>query len=137
MTPATLTDLIERYAPQVNEMRDPMVARGRCYEVSREFAEYLTGHGLDAEWWGVWADDVGFAERVPAPWLQDDSHVVCLVRVDGRIFTVDWTASQYGRDEFPLVREIDEPPKRDPWLLSPAEAEELMRQMRAAVAEMR
>ena len=127
MIPERLSALIDRYAPEVDALRDGAYARARCYQESRRFADYLAGHGFDAEPWGAWADELGFKQRCATPWLQDDSHVVCVVRLDDRTFTVDWTASQYGHDAFPLVREVDELPARDPWLLTREQADEFMR----------
>ncbi len=90
---------------------------------------------MRARTWPAWADELGFAERRPTPWLQDDSHCVTAVWVEEKIFTVDWTAAQYGHADFPLVRQVQTLPKKDPWLLSPQEVEEAMAALRAHMAQ--
>jgi hypothetical protein len=121
--PPALGDLIARWRERddVAALRDPACAREACHDESVRFAAHLLVHGLDAQDWGAWAAELGFAWRVATTWPQDDTHVVCAVRLQRRIYTVDWTAAQYGhRDPFPVVRAVAALPERHPWLLAGA-----------------
>lgn len=121
MIPTALQSAIDEFAPTVEFYRDGRTACGACWEAAERFAAFLYERGVEAAPWGLWRDDV-FDYTFPTTWHQDSSHVVCAVWVDGRTFVVDWTAAQYGRDEFPFVREFDVMPRRDPWLLTVEEA---------------
>jgi len=133
--PARLRDLIDGWAtrPDIQQLRDPHAARARCNDASRRFAQQAAAAGLHADAWPAWADQLGISRQQATLW-PDDSHVVCAVWIDERIFTVDWTAAQYGIfDPFPLIFEVPELPKRDPWLLTEQEAEEQMRHLREMI----
>lgn len=134
--PAPLAALCDAWAarPDVDALRDGPAARTACWQASKDFADHLAQHAIRAQPWGSWASELGFAQRAATPWPQDDSHVVCVVWHEDRIVSVDWTASQYARTEtFPLVHELDELPPKDPWLLTPEQAEQAMQQIQDAV----
>jgi hypothetical protein len=129
-----LYQLIDLYRPQVEHYRDWRAARTACNQASCDFATFLTEHGLRAQSWPSRADWLGYEERLATPWHQDDSHVVCAVWLDDRIFTVDWTAAQYGRPEFPLVHEFARLPQPNPWLLTIEQATAQMAALREHLA---
>jgi len=133
--PGRLRDLIGGWAarPDIKALRDPRTARARCNDASRQFSEQAATAGLRADTWPAWADQLGISRQEAELW-PDDSHVVCVVWIGERIFTVDWTAAQYGiTDPFPLIYEVRELPRRDPWLLTEQEAVEQMRRLRESV----
>lgn len=134
--PGALGDALAAYAqrPEIAALRDPARAKARCHEVTQALVLYLGELDVQADWLWSYADELGFRERVPTPWLQDDSHVVAVVRHGGRVLTVDFTAAQYGRpDPFPLIRDVTgtELPPHAPFLLTAEQAAEQMAELRA------
>lgn len=133
--PAALAEAIDAFRPRVEQYRDGRTARGMCWSAAEQFAAFLNERrAAAARPYGGWAKDL-LGHTLPTEWWQDSSHVVCVVRVDGRQFIVDWTAAQYGREEFPLVDEVDELPKENPWLLTPEEAKRELAKAAAALDE--
>ena len=134
--PAALRALISEWAarPQVQQLRLPAQARGACVQASDQFVARAQAAGLRADVWPAWADQLGISRENATCW-PDDSHAVCAIWLEERIFTVDWTAAQYGiTSPFPLIFEVQRLPKRDPWLLTEQEAEQYMRQLREQIA---
>lgn len=130
MIPLALQEAIDEFRPRVEGYRDGLSARGRCWYASEEFAKFLYARGIDAVEWGAWRYQLGLEEERWTQWWQDSGHVICAVWMDDRIFTVDWTAAQYGYGEFPLIREVAELPRQNPWLLTEDEAQEAMERLK-------
>lgn len=106
-------------------LTQPWEAEGECAFVSCLFADYLVANGIRAYGSGrrVKAadypfprnpllgsehgpDDFGYQDR-----LRESSHPEHAVTIveweSGEIFMIDWTASQFGYVEFPLVQRRD------------------------------
>ncbi len=84
---------------QLETLRVPEWAEGQCCEVAAHFAAYVRVDGLEAE-------DVDGKAWQLYPELDSTrtyAHTWCEVTTDSGVFAVDWTASQFGRSEFPAV----------------------------------
>ena len=102
---------------------EPDYGYGMCSTLSKEFADFLTAKGVEA-----WvSEDVAEHEKhTPQFWGYDDhedaaathpamhqeppypTHCVVIVIRPTGTFMVDWTASQYGYTEFPMVQRTDD-----------------------------
>ncbi len=84
---------------QLETLRVPEWADGQCCEVTAHFAAYVRDAGLEAE-------DVDGKAWQLYPELDATlsyAHTWAEVRTESGVFAVDWTASQFGRSEFPAV----------------------------------
>ncbi len=114
--------------------RDGETAWGECANVSEYFADWLAKHGVRANvpwdepalqefpWTQEGRDphpfDFGYSDRPqhPDPELEADpsshdpneTHHVVIVRMPTGTYTVDFTAAQFGYNEFPMVQKRDE-----------------------------
>jgi hypothetical protein len=117
-----LDALLAEYADwaPVARMRDPERADGSCELVATHLVDKLRERGFDRpgleaylsgdEWEGdemvlerISPDDFGYQDR---PLAGNNSHVVCLIDAGDCLYSVDFTASQYGYREFPLVQRL-------------------------------
>jgi hypothetical protein len=107
-----------------NELREGTFAVGRCLVASRFLRDALQARGLDA-WLTV--DDhpsntleldgrQHLPEQLGIEALRDAHmrHVAVCVDTDDVIQLVDYTATQYGVDEWPLIRDTRELPAFSP-----------------------
>lgn len=103
----------------VDEMRSADQASGNCGLFAELFCQWLERHDLDAHVFDSTPDETGYADR-SIPGHAD--HAVTCVIIDGFVYAIDFTASQYGYGEFPLVQrqsvEQDEPWQRQ-WPVRP------------------
>jgi hypothetical protein len=97
--------------PDVEEMREPVLAWGRCEEISERLAEFLTGRGFSAyccrDEIGAFYTDAEDSAKIGAGDFTYPEHAVVEVyNLDGMgVLTVciDFTAAQYGFTEFPKI----------------------------------
>ena len=103
------------------ELRAPHAARGQCIHVADEFNRFLRERGVAA---GlplvngrpmlVVPEALGYANR-PRGGLSE--HTLSIVRSGSEIYSIDWTASQYGYKEFPLIQRLENGSwRRDFWV---------------------
>lgn len=104
---ATIHDdlLVDEEGRRVHELRDNALAAGWCGVVSQHFIKWLARQGvrrvkeIDDE------DDIeatlGYDDR---PVSDGDSHSVVQVKIGSQTYMVDWTAAQFGYEEFPMVQ---------------------------------
>lgn len=113
----------------VGDMHDPRMAWGNCNNLATYFAEFCQEHGYqascsqgdefqhgepdDLDW--MHPAELGYEKYDPQTHL--DGHAVTFVHShDGSVYTVDWTAAQYGyTDEFPLVQRLDQSGQQHLW----------------------
>lgn len=124
-----LDALIERYLqqnrspiPNANKLgvqplemlRNPQYSWGYCTFLADDFASFLRQYGIDAQSSDL-ADTYLFYNDVdevnPDPDDQPIDHAVTLVSKNGQTYSIDWTASQYGYKEFPMVQRLDYDPE--------------------------
>lgn len=102
---------------KVEMLRDPQWAAGACNHEAQAFAEFLRSRGVEAEclseegWLAASPDDFGYTDRTIPGF---DQHDVTYVDLDGQTYMVDWTAAQYGYQEFPMVQR-QAVPGEDKW----------------------
>lgn len=108
------------YGP-LSEMRDPVIADGFCTQAAYELAEFLSDRGVDAcsseEMDSALAGHPfsGLAAHTPeafgiTPTRSNGmpTHAATIVRDGDTLFSVDFTAAQYGdTGEWPLVQRWD------------------------------
>lgn len=94
---------------QVEDLRDPEVAEGNCLVLSAQFSNFLRTRGLSANV-GLPGYDC-FGEMHPDVWGYQDreiqgceSHAATTCEIDGKTYMIDWTASQYGYQQFPMIQ---------------------------------
>lgn len=94
----------------VEWLKQPEVADGRCRQVADDFAKFLTSKGVVAS--AECQDDEeepydkawGYNDRRREPgWGQ---HWLVVVDDGGEKYTIDWTAAQFGYEQFPLVQKF-------------------------------
>lgn len=103
--------------PMRMDYRKPEDAAGECDEVSEFFAGWLLQHGVDAimstgttrheeEGLEGWAspEEFGYHDRSVSGY---PDHVTTIVHMPSGTYSVDWTVSQYGYKEFPMVQKLD------------------------------
>jgi len=93
----------------VRGLADFDTAYGICSVVEEEFARFLVDQGIttirsiefdstdERQYWGY--EEAGDWEGY---------HCVTAVEHNGQIYLIDWTAAQFGYDEFPMVQRLDE-----------------------------
>jgi hypothetical protein len=84
----------EERAGIIAELRDPAVADGACLPIAHQFEAFAVAAGLTAE--------IADPER-EAGYPGLGSHNVTIVEHAGEAWSIDFTASQFGETEFPLV----------------------------------
>jgi hypothetical protein len=108
--PAALQALIASFAagrPRIgcnrralSSLREAQVASGLCVSVARAFASHCANANVTARATG-WLSTRSLGLGTDG----ERNHSVCLVSLDGRSWwTVDWSAAQYGSNEFPRIR---------------------------------
>lgn len=105
----------------VRELQDPARAEGMCCALMRRFVAFCNERGIPA-----WEDEEYDQEHGTQLWSPTnwgygdrpskgryDTHSAAMVRGDKGDYMVDWTAAQYGYQEFPMVQKItvDDPPQ--------------------------
>ena len=90
---------------RVTALRDPVNAEANCVAVAHHFVAFLRSRGVAAT-----AVDGNAAALYPEldvmSLRRGGAHTWAEVETDGEVFAVDWTAAQYGLDEFPAIRKI-------------------------------
>lgn len=103
--PPVLNELIDAYFPIARSrgLDDGERAEGECWVAAAGFAELASRFGIGSEWVEFSVDQhPDYSKR---PVLGGFGvHAVTLLDLCGQTVLVDWTASQYGFSEFPLVR---------------------------------
>jgi 2'-5' RNA ligase len=119
--------VLESYGVKsIEDFRDPKIAQGYCGDMASDFAHYLYEQDIDA--WVPQDDDLtsenepkwvplmdldtlypDWPEKNPDP--EYLTHAVTVIQKDGNYYTVDWTISQYGFSEFPMVQKLDDEQK--------------------------
>jgi hypothetical protein len=104
----------------VREWQRCTADNGYCHGVSEALAEYLEEHGIHAwlsdEPWASpneeWAE---FGANSPEELGYDDReltgapfHTTTFALIDNFLYSIDYTASQYGYDQFPLIQRWDD-----------------------------
>lgn len=104
---------------------DPQNSTSHCLDVAVQFEAFVNGRLQDLNLGGcfdkesenyAWAERdadytwFGYQDRSEVGHEGDDSHSATLVELGQEIFAVDWTASQYGYREFPMVLKYLAPP---------------------------
>ena len=91
---------IGRNRRALSSLREARVASGLCVSVSRAFARHCASSNVTAGASG-WLSPRSLGLGTDS----DRNHSVCLVSFDRRSWwTVDWSAAQYGSNEFPRIR---------------------------------
>lgn len=98
----------EGYLPGTVKDNLPNTSDGMCHVWAYRFAEFLNEHGYEAE---SSEDNQGFTS--PEEFGYDDRsiagsprHCVTTVQMSSGKYMIDWTASQYGYNEFPMVQKV-------------------------------
>jgi SAM-dependent methyltransferase len=117
------------------DYRNPEDSYGECYEVSDFFANWLYQNYPDMDaylpedetamegmpWTEEGRDphphDFGYTDRPGSDIFgypddsvkdEDEQHHVVIVKRPSGTYTIDWTASQYGYTEFPMIQRLDQ-----------------------------
>ena len=90
---------------QFGDLRIPENASGACGWIAHDFAVMAQRAGLQTEEAGDTPDQFGYADRTKPGF--DEHHWVIVTTPSGR-YGVDFTASQYGYSEFPMVQKLNE-----------------------------
>ncbi len=121
-----LDALIEQFQRDEHEYidmyRNAEDAAGNCAEVTDYFVNWLHQHGVHAfpaqepstrflesnphfepDEWGATPDEYGYSDRATPG---HPVHDVAMIEMAGTTYMVDWTASQYGYSEFPMVQQL-------------------------------
>jgi hypothetical protein len=103
--PPVLNELIEAYGPTARkyELDKAESAAGECWVAAAGFAQLAKRLGVKSEWVEFSIDSSPhYAGRSEMDGFE--VHAVSVIDICGERVMVDWTASQYGIDEFPMVR---------------------------------
>jgi uncharacterized protein (DUF1810 family) len=111
----TLDKLIEEYfgvlrsQMKVEELQDPQWAAGACVHETQRFVAFLQKNGVDAfidDTRPYRPDEFGYQDR-PLPG-KFNQHIVAFVKMPSGTYMIDWTAAQYGYQEFPMVQRLND-----------------------------
>lgn len=104
----------DQYQP-VTSWRECTSDSGYCHGVSEALVELATERGICA----AISDDeaalehldipealIEHASQLGYPYVGIGAHIVAVIKHDDRVFVADYTASQFGVSEFPVVREL-------------------------------
>lgn len=110
--------------PRVYHLAEPEIAAGMCYAVSLQLCDFLRPHWFDATtsnnnpaeiaaggYGWCTPEGFGYLDRLVAGF---DLHHWAEITHDGRVYGVDFTATQYGYDVWPVVQQLD--PAAGRWL---------------------
>jgi rubrerythrin len=110
-----LDSLIEYYYLQDREnmesLRDPNMSAGGCVEMARDMANFLKEHGIAATTAQTERGDDIFPQELGYGDLShpdDGPHDLTIVERPSGTYAIDWTASQYGYKEFPMVQRLND-----------------------------
>lgn len=90
---------------------------GKCGDVANHFAMWLKNKGYKT--WVTGGEDhpligmdttpdaLGYSDRTEPGNPYDESHVATFVQGENGVYMIDWTASQFGYREFPMVQKLD------------------------------
>lgn len=89
---------------QIEALKNPATALYQCNQLSNQFTKFLRDNGVKSMAHEAnvkkWYDD--------APEDGFPVHAVTVVEMPSGVYSVDWTASQYGyRDDFPMVQKMN------------------------------
>jgi hypothetical protein len=99
----------------LDQMQNGSLAFNNCGPISHEFEEFVRQRAPEIEI--VSEQDAGFSYGGPSEWGYQDAtdgdpdgeHRAALLKVNGETFMVDWTATQYGYEQWPLVQKLVDP----------------------------
>lgn len=97
------------HARSLDILRTPTGAYNKCTALVEEFNGFLRQNDIDAK---QPLDSQGYPSPADPDLLGYDdrtisgaaAHMLTVVRLDDSIYSIDWTAAQYGYHEFPLVQ---------------------------------
>lgn len=97
------------HAMAVVALADGEAASGQCGASARHFAAYLTAHGIEAytdrwEYKGPSSHEFGYDDRPHEAEGGWGRHYFAVIERAGQTYTVDWTAAQFGYEQWPLVQ---------------------------------
>jgi hypothetical protein len=81
---------------------------GKCMEVANHFAVWLNDKGIQADVGVGEVGEFGYSDRTEPGNPNDQTHAVTMIDKDGHTYAVDWSASQYGYSEFPMIQRLDD-----------------------------
>lgn len=107
--PPALADLLAQFSPSARKHRyhKENFSVGRCWVAANEFGDLAEASGIEWEWVEFEVDDHPFYAGRPKSGAYKQ-HTVSVCYLNGQALLVDWTASQYGYSEFPLVLDWNE-----------------------------
>lgn len=92
----------------LHEMKDFEAATNACGVLSRDFARFLIKNGVEADTYSQNPKDLyPHSPRTP----MTEGHCVTKVIVDNKTYLIDWTAAQYGFNNFPKITTINKQSK--------------------------
>lgn len=111
---------------RLSDLRDPEKAEGECSTASSEFEKYLRDqHGLKMYAFALGAEEIHLLENeerftTPDQWGYSDrikpgldEHTATLICSGDHIYMIDFTAAQYGYEDFPMIQELE--PDMETW----------------------
>lgn len=105
---ATLLACVREFAARLPMYRDPSISYGKCSTLTHLFCDLLELNGIAAFHLTDHPDALNLSDRMLEAHGEDgqpfNTHTVCFVPHAEGSFLIDWTASQYGYDWFPLVQ---------------------------------
>jgi hypothetical protein len=92
------------YAPgDLSTLREPDTAYGLCGDLARDFARFMSEHGIAADLLGGNPEDLYHDVQE-----HEGGHAVTRVKMPSGTYMVDWTAAQYNYTEFPMVQKLND-----------------------------
>ena len=92
------------YAPgDLSTLRNPDTAFGLCGDLARDFRVFLADHGINSRVLG--GDPEAMYNDITE---HEGGHAVTEVTMPSGTYMIDWTATQYGYTEFPMVQRLNE-----------------------------
>jgi hypothetical protein len=90
------------YGEVMEEYRDPSEAEGQCLSAAGIVDKWCFSRGLKA--WSTTAppDELGYSDRPSQG--KYDNHCLSVIEYEGHCFTIDFTATQYGYTDLPLIQ---------------------------------
>lgn len=94
--------------PTLDHYRDPNASAGMCGSLAMLFEHYAQSKGFDAQFSQAPYDTpegLGYTDRTNQG---HDDHASVIVTVSSGKYSIDFSASQYGYKEFPMVQRLDD-----------------------------
>lgn len=105
-----LDRLIERFARSNGQLADPEFACGRCHLAARRFQRFLAKAEVLSLTLNETPDRLGYTDRPQESFYRPGQaysyHTVVAVESISGLFLIDWSASQFGYGEFPLIQRL-------------------------------